>query len=221
MTSNILWIYPITIIFLFFLIGLFSPILIRLIDSRYKKVYKILYRVFIIILIITASLITLGIVGSILWGIYSLVYEILKFLKVSNKLSAYLSLTLTLIITCYYPQKVIAKILLVFERLIDKIMNLRAKEKIDRTHKVSEPFFYKIVLVIRFKLAVYFILIILTLLTTSNKLGLQMFLNVEINIVFESVITFIAIDSFVSIYKDEITGIRKDLSKALGYFRLS
>jgi len=123
--------------------------------------------------------------------------------------AAYLSLTITLLVIAYLPEKLGLWYMLLIDKLGKKMMPLADKYVI-------------FVKALRFRLVIYLFAFLLVLLSTlelySNRIIIENFYWLQYKpVILQSVVSVIAFDRFIKLLSEEKTGIVNDLRK-IGLF---
>lgn len=153
----------------------------------------------IILIIIPLFLVLFYIIIFIggLWLLFVLLYVTFSFLTSNGIVKTYLSLTTLLILVCYLPQ------------ILTKTFGL-----ICHHLEVADEYsiyFYKFVKKLRLRLLVYFVAIIFAFLSSLQDLNVSFPIWNQIKPVSgSSVVTFLAFDGFISIFKEEKKSISQD-----------
>lgn len=184
--------------------------IINILEKIYKrnKIFSMVRLVLMLMSTIDIFIVSIDFVYS---TIHLLSILLLSIFKVDAKISAYISLTLTLCIMAYLPQKsglLIFKIVNGIFSKVFKITRINEFEKIMTFHNY-------VITMLSPKLWIYFISIFITVLNSLEKIMNTQLISIALwvdirQVVVESVLTMIVIDRFLKMLISEYKNIIKN-----------
>lgn len=189
-------------------------------DSIYNLFYRLRHKIKVDTNLLCSLIFTITIFLQSIKLLYSIVYIFISviFIKITLVKDAYAYFTLTIVLTivAYFPDKVGLWVEISMNRFFKKI----SKKKIEGIPNKELDVSKSIIILLRPKLWVYFVSILFTIISSfekiSNKTIFSNHLWIQIKpIAFEAVISFIVIDRFVNLFKNEYKKINEEAKKLI------
>lgn len=167
------------------------------------KLVNIMMNILGIIMMTTSILFLFGLYLQLGRAIYQFFYSI-SFNFMNSSISSYLALTITLMGFSYFAKKIFSGVAF--------FLNIFSKRKHGDTvgyalNRLSE--------FLRIKILIYGAVFIMTILSTINTLdnSSSTFFGIDNLVILQSVVSFVALDSFLSSLKPELPAIKHDFNK--------
>ncbi|MGG7212084.1 hypothetical protein ACQPUY_00550 [Clostridium nigeriense] len=184
--------------------------IIKMIEKIYKR-NKIFSKVRLVLMVMSTIVIFIISINLVYDAIHILSILLLSIFNSDAKISAYISLTLTLCIMAYLPQKSGLLIFKIVDGIFSKVFK---RTRVNEFEKIM-TFHNNVIITLSPKLWIYLISIFITVLNSLEKITNTQLVSIPIwvdirLVVVESVLTMIVIDRFLKMLISEYKNIIKN-----------